>query len=844
MTFEQRHSLPLRSALRPVALAAALLSAGTLLTACGGGSDDTAPPPAPPPAVAANVSQTVKVIDGAIRGATVCLDMNANGLCDSGEPSAVTAADGSATLTLPAEDAHKYPVLALVGTDAVDVDHGPVPVAFSMQAPADRPAVVSPLSTMVALQAAASGVGTAAAEQAVQEVLGLAVSPLADFTTSTAPGHGAAQAAARLLVLLTQQQATTTADAKAADGSELARADVARAIQQNLMTMLPSVAAALADPAVAQAGSPADQARALARAAGALNSSEGFTATSVAAAVAVAKMPPAPDDASSAPAAGMTLRWFSYTDAGNYNFRVFKASAAQNTVVAGKRKFTEYREQARAGNGVNTFFQQYGEGLNNWARNQVTWTGTEWFTCPGEHVHEATAWDSKGRSDSIYCKASKITNLRTARDISGMKMADVVAEIRAYPMKDTAGDFAAWGPDPVVHAARLAGAFPAGSKLHYYSGTDTALPDSYNTTTADVVFFYNAAVAGGNGTECNRVGSVSALRFQDDADLTLEKLTARMAGTPCIYNARSTPAGNVPNEWWGQSTIGLGDVATGYADTSGSAYFRSGVQSLRASFTSNNGVKYWLCLRRVSDGSPRNCEAAGTGRYSIDTQGDARVLRFADLPARAASLGYARIMVERHGEIWYGARSKPTSSKQIRPNLEASNALFEALGIPAAASGATLTADTLLRHYTPQQGQAGAGGTGTYSRGALAWMPNDNAGLVGAWSLTASDTPRAQSFFFFPDGSYVMTDPVGDVDPNSCGGAGYERGTYQYDAATRAFTGLGTTLDTNLCAGLHDTTSTVNNGFGPGVTLTLAADGKSGTYTNQDGTVTLFRQTR
>ena len=844
MTLAQRHSLPLRSSLCPAALAAALFAAGTLLTACGDGSEDTAPTPAPPPAMAATVSQTVKVIDGAIRGATVCLDMNGNGLCDSGEPSAVTAADGSATLTLPAEDAHKYPVLALVGTDAVDVDHGPVPVAFSMQAPADRPAVVSPLSTLVAVQAAASGQATATAEQAVQEMLGLAVSPLADFTTNTAPGHGAAQAAARLLVLLTQQQATTTAGAKAADGSVLARADVARAIQQNLMTMLPSVAAAVADPAVAQAGSPADQARALATAAGALNSSEGFSATSVAAAVAVAKMPPSPEDANAAPAAGMTLRWFSYTDAGNYSFRVFKATAAQSTVVGGKRQFTEYREQTRAGNGANAFYQQHGEGLNNWARNQVVWTGSEWFNCPSEHVNEATGWDAKGRSESLYCKATRTSNVRTVRDISGMKMADVVNEIRAYPLKDTAGDFAAWGPDPVVHAARLAGTFPVGSQLHHYTGTDTALPDSYNTTTADVVFFYNAAVAGGNGADCNRVGTVSALQFQDDADLTLEKLTARLTGTPCVYNARSTPAGNVPNEWWGQSTLGLGDVSTGYSDTSGSAYFRGGVQSLRASFTSDNGVKYWLCLRRASDGSPRNCEAAGTGSYSIETRGDARVLRFANPPARAASLKYARIMVERDGQIWYGARNKPTTTQQIRPNLQATQALFAALDIPAAASGAALTADTLLRHYTPHQGQASAGGTGTYNRGALAWMPNDNAGLVGAWSAASSDTPIVQTFFFFADGSYVMTDPVGDVQPASCGGAGYERGTYQYNAATGAFVGLGTTLDTNLCAGLHDTTSTVNNGFGAGFTLTLAADGKSLRFTAPDDTFTLFRQTR
>ncbi len=841
-TRAQRHPLPLRSALRPVALAAALFSASAVLTACGGGSEEAAPPP--PPAPPATVSQTVKVIDGAIRGAMVCLDKNGNALCDSDEPSAVTAADGSATLTLPAGDANKYPVLAVVGTDAVDADNGPVTVAFSLQAPADKPAVVSPLSTLVALQAAAGSQTTAAAEQAVQEALGLAVSPLADFTAGAAPGNATAQSAARLLVLLTQAQATTTADARAADGTPLARADVAKAIQQNLLTMMPSLATAVADPAVAQAASPADQARALATAATTLNSSEGLTGTSVAAAVAMAKLPVAPDEANAAPTAGLTLRWFTYTDAGNYNFRAFKATAAQNTVVGGKRQFTEYREQARASNGVNTFYQQYGEGLNNWARNQVAWTGTEWFTCPSEHVNEATAWNASGRSESVYCKTNRTSNVRRARDISGMKMLDIVKEIRAYPLKDTAGDFAAWGPDPAAHAAALAGTFPPGSKLYHYAGTDTALPDAYNTTTSDYVFFYNAAVAGGNATDCNKVGTVSALRFQDDTGLTLEKLVARMTGTPCVFNPRSTPTGSVANEWWGQSTVSIGDVTTPFADTSGSAYFRNGVQSLRASFTGGNGVKYWLCPRRASDGSPRNCEAAGSGSYRIETLGDARVLRLANLPAWATSLSYTRSMVERDGQVWYGSRGKPAITQQIRPNLEATNALFAALGIPAARSGATLTADTLLRDYTPQQGRASAGGTGTYSRGALAFMPNDNAGLVGAWSLAASDNSIVQTIFFFPDGSYAMADPVGDIAPNSCGGPGYERGTYQYNAATRVFMGLTATLDTNQCAGLHDTTSSVNNGFGPGTTLTLAADGKSISVADRDGVFTLFRQGR
>lgn len=835
--------LPRRSALHPVALAAALLTTSALLTACdgGGGSEETA---TTPPPLATTVSQAVKVIDGAIRDATVCLDKNGNGLCDFGEPSATTAADGTATLTMASADANKFPVLALVGADAVDADHGRVGVPFSLQAPADKPAVVSPLSTLVVVQAAAANQSTADAEKSVQEALGLAVSPLADFTASTAAASATAGAAARLLVVATQQQTTALATAKDAAGNTLAAADVAKAIQQNLMTLLPAVAIAVNDPAVAQAATAAAKTAALTAAATALNTSDGLTSTSAAAAVAVARLPAAADDTSAAPAAGLTMRWFTYSDAGTYNVRVFKSTTPQSTIVNGKRQFSEYREQARTSNGVNTFYQQWGEGLNNWARNTTVWTGTEWFTCPTEFVHEATPWDATGRSESVYCKANKSSNVRRARDISGLKMADVVVDIRAYPLKDTAGDFAAWGPDPVVHAAKLQGTFPAGSRLYHYTGADTALPDSYNTSSSDSPFIYNGMVAGGNTTECNKVTGTNSIQFQDISITTLEALVDRIKGTPCVFNPRSTAGGNVPNEWWSATTLAIGNVSSSFADTSGSAYFRNGVQSLRVSFAPGNVVNYWLCLLRASDGSIRNCTAAGTGTYSIEALGNGRVLRLANQPALASALNYTRTMVEHNGQVWYGYRSKPAVTQQIRPDLTATNALLAALSIPAPRTGAPLTADTLLRDYTNQQGRVTAGGRGTYSRGALGFMPNDNSGLVGAWSLSATGNPMAQAFFFFGDGSYVMTDPVGDVDLFSCGGPGFEKGTYSYNTSTKIFVGLTSTLDTNLCAGLHDTTNLANNnGFGAGGTVTLAGDGKTFTFADAEGTVKLYRQT-
>lgn len=811
----------------PIAAAAALLSAA-LLAACGG-SDGSAPGPDTQP-VAQNVTQLIKVVDGPIKGALVCLDQNANGLCDAGEPQGVTATDGTVTLTLPSADANRYPVLALVGTDAVDADHGPVTTAYAMSAPADQPAVVSPLTTLVAAQAQALGLSTADAAMAVQEGLGLVNSPLADYSAASGADAAQAAAAARLVVLSVQLQSTDTAGAKAADGSALSSVDIARAIHRNLLTVLPAIGDAVSQPAVAQAASAGDRATALAAAATAFTAEKGLSAATVVGAVAVDKLPAAPESAASAPAAGLTLRSFSYSDAQNYNLRAYKATAAQNTVVDGKRRFTEYREQSRGSGGNVSFYQQWGEGLNNWARNQVLWTGSAWFACPSDYVNEATPWDAGGRSTSVYCQGYKSASVRKLVDISDRPMLDVVREIRASGYKDGTALASSWGPDPDVHAGKLGGRFPAGSMVLHYTSTDLANPDAYSTTSGDLQLQVVAAVAAGTASECNKVNGSTYRQYLDTSPVTLDMVIARNRGTPCVYTR---------DEWWGNSTLGIGDVTVDYTDSSG--YFRNNVKSLRFSFTgSDKGVAYWLCLRRNSDGSPRNCTAAGSGSYTLETLGDARVLRLAGVPALANALSYQRLMVERQGAVWYGYRSKLGTYQQARLNLEAAQALFAALGMPAPRSGAALTADTLLADYTPQQGRIGGAGTGTFARGAVAFVPSELGSPVGAWSLAADDNTQAQAFFFFADGSYVMADPQGDLNGTaSCGGPGYERGSYTWDAATRTLSITGVTLDTNGCAGVHDTTqpTAVHSG-----TLAIAADGQSAVFTNAEGSTTLYRQ--
>jgi len=84
-----------------------------------------------------------KVVAGsAVSGATVCLDMNRNKACDSGEPQAVTTAAGAFTLSVNAGDEGKYPAIADIPATATQS-------AYGMEAPIGRYQVISPFTTLV-----------------------------------------------------------------------------------------------------------------------------------------------------------------------------------------------------------------------------------------------------------------------------------------------------------------------------------------------------------------------------------------------------------------------------------------------------------------------------------------------------------------------------------------------------------------------------------------------------------------------------------------------------------------------------------------------------------------------
>ena len=629
--------------------AATALAVATLLTGCG--SDDDAP--------AAPTTQEVKtsVIDGAIQNATVCLDKNNNSACDTDEPTARTAANGSATLQVPPEDVGKFTLLALVGTDAIDAVSGPVPTAYVLRTPADRTALISPLTTLVKARMDLAGGSSGAADQALQDAAGLSASLFTDFTTSA---DTAALAAMARLVVAAKQQAST-----ALAGAQVTAAEMDRAINQRLLDLLPSLVAAAHDDAVAKTTGSAQQAAVNGAAQGLVSQELGLTAALLPTVVGSAR---SVEPTSTTPEAGAMLAWLTFTDGANWFMRYFDNSAAQNTPDAnGQLRYVDHRKRA-----VNGAVQVYGADPA-FMRSDAWFNGTAWTVCPAGYEHLTTPRDAQGRSESLYCGTHRSTSVRTVRDLAGLRMADVVAEIRAYPLASTQGAYPQWGPRPELLGTAT---FPAGSKLYYQVSTPLANPDGYNTLASNVARAFTAEIAaGGTGTPaCNSVTSANAASLQSEVT-TLEQLVAGFPGKPCLYTPNATTGPR--SEWWGNSSLSIGTVPGAAPVT---PYYRSD-RGIRMAFSGGNQVTYLNCALRASDASPRNCDVAGTGSYSIETVGDARVMRLAQVPADATRLNYSRIFVERGGKVYYGYRDKLRIDNALRLNGEGMDAMFAQLGL-------------------------------------------------------------------------------------------------------------------------------------------------------------------
>ena len=664
------------------------------LAGCGGGGET---PTTPLPTGGGNSTSpsttpvSTTVIDGAVKNALVCLDKNNNGACDALEPQGRTDVAGKVTFDVANADVGKYPILAIVGTDAVDADTGPVLTAYTMTAPADKAAVVSPLTTMVQQHIATTGVSSTEAAAAVQNALGLSVSVFQDFTKVAAPTDGTLNPAtvARMIVVTTQQQAIALPAAQgatAADGTVITKAALDQAIQKKLLELLPALLAALSDPAVQAATTPAAKEAALLTAASALITSSGLTAAGIPTVVAINNQTAstAPVSATQA-SAGFNLASLNFTDSLNFGGRVFGASLAQATPDASnKTRFVERRIRSNTGS-----MAVWGSGSNPQRGADLSWNGAAWTNCPINFENTATVRDAQGNSAYNYCDSRETgkTN-RATFDVSGQTMASVYNNIVAagYTNLSIANPTTALGST----------AFPAGSALLYQASTSLTTAIAYYPGSGNVVKQYSAAVSAGgvattqapgvgcNSTEFTTTGSNST---------TLEGLISAMTGTPCsfglpgsfIYNGVTYTNPDPTNEAWGNSTVGIGSIGTAPVGTGTTAPgFYSGNTKLRVAFTGTgtNPVTYYACKERFNNGSPRNCTTIGTGSYTIATLGDARALTLNNLPAQTSPLTFTQVFVERGGKIYFGFQNKPGIFNSARLNTVAANALFTQLGMP------------------------------------------------------------------------------------------------------------------------------------------------------------------
>ncbi|MBB3180277.1 hypothetical protein [Variovorax sp. Sphag1AA] len=645
----------------------------------------------------------MKVIDGAIRNALVFLDLNNNGQLDAGEPSARTDATGQAILDVSPADSAKAPVVAAVGTDAIDADTGPVPVAFSLSAPPGRSSVVSPLTTLVNQILRDTGVSADEAEASARAQVGLGVSLFSDFTADSSAANRAAAVNARLLVLIAQQQLGQLASLKGRtdlSGATISDADLRTAVHRELLDMLASVSRATQESTIQSAcaegpGSSACEA-ALQTQVTSIVATNGMTVESAPALIAAGRAPDTGTKDSPNPQASASISFLKFIEANYYaSYGGFLATAQENTPDAsGLVRFRGVQRNYQAG----TLFEGglHGNGMTALAPQMLHWNGSGWAECLSSTQSIESQRDASGRSAYVnYCDNLMTgSSQRSAVDISGKKMNEVLAAISPVVPSTALWAGPGWATLPNDLGAKGSAVFPAGSKLQLQTTVITATsPVVYST--GNFTPRFSAAVAAGGDTR--EGGAPACLSADADASAAVgvtsfDELLAYFRGTPCVYNQRSITSsdgsvyyGTAVDEDWTFSAFALAGLGSESAVSNPTAYYTTNT-IIAASFPAESGsvVAYHSCRQRqLPVLSIRNCVPIGRGTYEIETLGDARVMRLKNLPLQLSGIGAERVFVERAGAVYTGQKSKPGLARETQLNLTAANALFSLIGVPA-----------------------------------------------------------------------------------------------------------------------------------------------------------------
>lgn len=623
----------------PIVLAVAAASV-LALQACG--SDDDGASGAP--AVPATVAVAGVVADGPLSGATACYDLNDNAACDSGEPSAVSDADGKFGFEILADDAGKHGMVVNVPATAIDKDTGAaVGTAFTLKSPPTGTAgaqsvFVSPLTTLVVDVAASQGLSTQDAESAVKAQLGMNNSPLANFVGTDAQAATLATTVNTVIIEVTKLAAAGGAStgATAALVGSVSTGDLstlAELVKNATATTPAGVASEVVATVLAERN---------------LDSSTVAKQAELALQIATSVVPAA------APGPFFSVRRFTYSDANNHQLQAF---VGDSTPGADGTYFASEVRVNLAGGVAQPF-----------NRNQAYWSKTSqaWEVCPQAWqlirvtpAKPATATSPALPQVSTFCGGSVSRTISSEVDLKDRKMADVVAEMRASPLRDAPGfdtDETGlpkhWGPDPALLGSAT---FPEGARL----GLREQVNEVGDTERYSLTDKPRVIPAGGSGTYRH------AATFGD-----LKRMSGNLVtGTATVSNLNSVFLDDLPFE---QTDPAL-----------------TKVKRYRVAFDpGSDAVRFFACDVLASNNTSQNCVALGDGGSSIAVQADSRVLRFtAGYPqALTLALKRQRLFVERSGAVFGGNRDLERKIFQHRPNTVAWNALRTAIGMaePAA----------------------------------------------------------------------------------------------------------------------------------------------------------------
>ncbi len=339
-----------------------------------------------------------------------------------------------------------------------------------------------------------------------------------------------------------------------------------------------------------------------------------------------------------------TLRNFSFTDAANYNWRIYDGDSSVLD-SAGLYTFNERRRTVSAG--VEQPF----------VRGRSYWTGTEWYDCPSDGINIGTT-ASAAPNRGVYCKTYTDERVgATTLTVGGRLMSDVVNDIRAYGSTDNGSTYANWGPRPSSFPVLATTRFPEGATLEYRGFVTTATPLAIATAPAN----NQVRVAPSPTT----TAGFNTWAFAASLDEMIARYPGNLNGGPLSGNTAL--------------------FVHSYTATPPSALYTSTTE-IRVTFdVVGNKARFTLNNRLVSNGNSSNYSNLFDTTYSIETVGGVRLLKFAAMPPGFEdNYRYTRLFAERNGGVWYAFKDSFTANPvwTVRLNKTATDALFLALGIP------------------------------------------------------------------------------------------------------------------------------------------------------------------